>query len=65
MATTFPGAAENVSLAMVASGATLWRSALTVVERIRGRSKEVRDLASRERTKIRRAEMAASGETRS
>ncbi len=34
-----PGAAENVSPAMVASGATRWSSALTVVERMRGRSK--------------------------
>ena len=51
ISTILPGAAENVSPAIAASGGTLCSKALTVVERMRGRSSEVRDLASRERTK--------------
>ena len=65
MSMTLPGAAENVSFATFASGGTRCSTAATVVERMRGRSSEERERASRASAVIRRATIAALGETRS
>ena len=63
--TELPGAAEKLSLATLSRGGTRCRMALTVVDRMRGLSAEERDRARRESTSIRRAAMAALGDTRS
>ena len=60
-----PGAAEKLSRATLSRGGTRCRMALTVVDRMRGRSAEERERASRDRTSMRRAAMAALGDTRS
>lgn len=63
--TTLPGAAENVSVATLRSGATRCTSALTVVQRMRGFSSDVPERASRDSAVMRRAVTAALGDTRS
>ena len=63
--TILPGAAENVPAAILLRAATRWIRALTVVERMRGRANAERERARRESTTMRRAEIAASGDTRS
>ena len=65
ISTTLPGAAENVSAAIWATGGTRWTTALTVVLRMRGRSALERERARRASTTMRRAETEALGETRS
>ena len=65
VATELPGAAEKLSAATAALGGTRWVMALIVVERMRGRSDEDFDRANRDSTVMRRASMAAWGETRS
>ena len=65
MSTALPGAAENVSLATFFRGGTRCRIAAIVVESSRGRSSDVREPDSRDNAVIRRALIAAFGETRS
>ena len=65
MSIALPGAAENVSLATFASGGTRWSSAAMVVDRMRGRSSDERERASRASAVMRRAAIEALGETRS
>ena len=60
-----PMAAENVSRAMWARGGTRCTRALTVVQRMRGRSCAERVRESRARAVIRAAAAAVVGETRS
>ncbi len=65
IATTLPIAAENVSRAMWARGGTRCTRALTVVQRMRGRSSAERVRARRASAVIRAAATAVVGETRS
>ena len=65
MAMTLPGWAENVSARMRALGTVRWRSAFTVVERMRGRSGDDLVRASRASVVMRWAETAPAGDTRS
>ena len=65
MLTMLPGAAEKLSAATRARGGTRCRTALTVVERRRGRSAEERERVSRASVVMRCAVTAAFGETRS
>ena len=65
MSMALPGAAENVSCATLANGGTFCSTAEIVVERIRGRSSDERERASRARAVMRRAEIEALGDTRS
>ncbi len=65
VATALPGAAEKLSLATTARGGTRCVSALMVVDRMRGRSAEDFERARRDSTVMRRASIAACGDTRS
>ena len=65
VATELPGTAENESLATAARGGTRCRSAATVVDRMRGRSRDDFERARRDNTVMRRAAMPAEGDTRS
>ena len=63
--TTLPIATEKVSTAMRVIGGTRWIRALTVVQRMRGRSSAERVRARRAKAVIRAAAVAVVGETRS
>ena len=61
ISTTLPGAAENVSAAMRSRGGTRCTAALMVVDRMRGRSSDERERASRASAVMRCAVMPACG----
>jgi hypothetical protein len=63
MLTALPGAAEKDSAATCARGGTRCTIAFTVVDRMRGRSSEVRERVRRASAVIRWAVVPAVGET--
>ena len=65
ISTTFPGAAEKVSAAILARGGTRWSRQSTVVAITRGCWADDFERASRASAVMRREAIAALGETRS